>query len=186
MGPEKIKVEYEHIALLSVGQRECLRLVFMHMSSKDIARALNISSHTVDQRLKIACRHLGVSTRIEAARMFAAFEQPHQPPPYQSTLYQSPDIAEAHTNPPLLPLLDYGKLQSAAREDNKVNDTHSVQPVFDQLLQRASGWPFPNYEGETNGLNITYRLGWMFAIAIILALAFGMILAGLEALGRIV
>jgi DNA-binding CsgD family transcriptional regulator len=185
MGLDTTKVEYERVALLSIGQRECLRLVFMHMSSKDIARALNISSHTVDQRLKVACRHLGVVTRIEAARALAAYEQPQQSP-YQSTLYQSPDIAEVGTYAPLLPLLDYRELQPTARDDNKVSDIHSTAPVFDQPLQRSFGWPFPRYEGEINGLNIWYRLGWMLTIAITLALAFGMILAGLDALGRIV
>jgi IS30 family transposase len=53
----------DRLAKISEGQRACLRMVLQHMSSKDIARALNISPHTVDQRLKLAMRTLGAATR---------------------------------------------------------------------------------------------------------------------------
>lgn len=38
------------IAELTDSRRACLRLVYRHMSSKDIARGLGISPHTVDAR----------------------------------------------------------------------------------------------------------------------------------------
>lgn len=55
------------VGRLSEGQKECLRLVLKHMTSKEIARHLGISSHTVDQRLRYAIRILGARSRMQAA-----------------------------------------------------------------------------------------------------------------------
>lgn len=60
---------------LTDGQRECLRLVYQHMSSKEIARTLGISKATVDQRIDGARRKLGSVSRVEAARLLARHEQ---------------------------------------------------------------------------------------------------------------
>jgi DNA-binding NarL/FixJ family response regulator len=40
------------VTLLTDAERDCLRLVFQHMTSKDIARQLGGSPHTVDMRLR--------------------------------------------------------------------------------------------------------------------------------------
>lgn len=56
---------------LTDGQKDCLRLVDQLLTSKEIARRLQISPFTVDQRLDAARRKLGASTRKEAARIFA-------------------------------------------------------------------------------------------------------------------
>ena len=42
----------ERVARLSQGQLDCLLLVDQHLSSKEIAGELGISSHTVDQRIR--------------------------------------------------------------------------------------------------------------------------------------
>lgn len=57
------------IAKLTDAQRAYLRLVLAHQTSKEIAQQFGISAHTVDKRIKEAMRILGVSSRIEAARM---------------------------------------------------------------------------------------------------------------------
>ena len=80
------------LSRLSDGQRACLRMVLQHMSSKDIARELKISPHTVDQRIRIAMGHLGATSRVEAAKLLAAHENTD---PYQSFIYQPPDIVDA-------------------------------------------------------------------------------------------
>jgi DNA-binding CsgD family transcriptional regulator len=66
------------VARLSAGQLECLRLVDQHLSSKEIAAQLNISSHTVDQRVRQALQTLGVERRAQAARIVAQYEGPYQ------------------------------------------------------------------------------------------------------------
>jgi len=95
-------MEADPTARLSDGQRQCLRMVLRHMSSKEIARALDISPHTVDQRLRLAMTIVGASNRIEAARRLAAAEG--EAPPYQPLTYQSSPIARADRPPSLPPL----------------------------------------------------------------------------------
>jgi len=62
------------VSKLTEAQRDCLRLVYRHMTSKDIARALDVSSHTVDMRLRIAIKTLNVTSRLEAAQLLAQHE----------------------------------------------------------------------------------------------------------------
>jgi DNA-binding CsgD family transcriptional regulator len=64
----------EGVSALSAQQRECLRLVAEHRSSKDIAKVLGTSPHTVDNHIKAAIQRLGVSNRREASRIYAENE----------------------------------------------------------------------------------------------------------------
>src|SRR3990170_6087932 len=57
----------ERVAKLSSGQLACLQLVDQHLSSKEIAQELGISSHTVDQRVRGALHVLGVERRDQLA-----------------------------------------------------------------------------------------------------------------------
>ncbi len=81
---------------LTDGQRDCLRLVYNHMTSKDIARRLRVSPHTVDMRLRTAMKTLGVASRIEAARLLVQEESGGQTTPdaYQPLIYQASELAE--------------------------------------------------------------------------------------------
>src|SRR4029077_14131478 len=77
----------ERLAKLTRGQLDCLLLVDQHLSSKEIAAELNISPHTVDQRVRVALQTLGVDRRTHAARLVARHHQP-----YQRLIHQSPHI----------------------------------------------------------------------------------------------
>src|SRR4051812_34554931 len=90
-------MEEDRATKLTEGQRACLRMVLQHMSSKDIARALGISPHTVDQRIKLAMRRLGAASRVEAARILAAGKQGGE---YQDLVHQAPDIDARPAAPP--------------------------------------------------------------------------------------
>ncbi len=83
------------VAQLTDGQRDCLRLVFNHQTSKDIARILGVSPHTVDMRLRTSMKVLGVTSRIEAARLLVQEETGLSipPEPYQPLIYQPSDMA---------------------------------------------------------------------------------------------
>src|SRR3546814_17440278 len=59
------------IATLNQGQIDCLRFVHAGLASKEIARLLNISPHTVDARPKSACGKLGTKSRFQAASILA-------------------------------------------------------------------------------------------------------------------
>lgn len=68
---EDIALESSRVAKLTEKQRECLHLVVLRKSSKEIARILEISKPAVDQRLVSARRVLGAATRDEAALIYA-------------------------------------------------------------------------------------------------------------------
>lgn len=59
---------------LTEAQRECLRLVHTHHSSKEIAEIVGVSPSAVDKRIERAVQMLGVSSRFVAARMLVASE----------------------------------------------------------------------------------------------------------------
>jgi DNA-binding CsgD family transcriptional regulator len=154
---------------ITEGQRVCLRLVFLHKTSKDIARELDISPHTVDQRLRSAIRTLGVTNRVEAARALAAFERGGT---YQPTVYQSPDIELTSTPAELAPPARVA-LGGGEGQESLINSPRRWHP------------PFATYRGERNDLGVLQRLFWIFVIAVSTALSFGALLAGLQALTKL-
>ncbi len=85
------------IERLTEPQKECLRLVADLLSSKEIARILDISHHTVDQRLKRAQTILSVSSRAEAARTLVGHESRTKSggsEAYDTLVNQSSDIPQ--------------------------------------------------------------------------------------------
>ena len=60
-----------YLSLLSAAQIETLRHVYEHKNSKQIARLMHVSPHTVDERVRRVLKKLNVSNRIEAARILA-------------------------------------------------------------------------------------------------------------------
>ncbi|WP_420145350.1 LuxR C-terminal-related transcriptional regulator [Sphingobium sp.] len=84
----------ETLPALSEGEKQCLRLVAQGFNSKEIARQLQVSEHTVDQRVRTSLRKYGVPSRKEAARLFvsAAQLQP-QSDTYQPLIYQPEPLA---------------------------------------------------------------------------------------------
>lgn len=181
------------MARLTNGQRDCLRLVFDHMTSKDIARTLGVSPHTVDMRLRTAMRTLGVASRIDAARLLAAHEgRGAGPSAYQPLIHQPPEIAAAPFPPDLaFPVQtttadDLRQLSSTWSGPDADSDTGGPpRPAADHRhgegrfttpLAKSLPW------GRRNRLTPGARLTWIAAIAIGSALGFGAILAALEAL----
>lgn len=65
---------------LSDRQKTCLTLASDGLSSTRIADRLGLSPRTVDEHLLLACRTLGVRTRIQAvARLTAATRREAEP-----------------------------------------------------------------------------------------------------------
>ncbi len=171
------------ITKLNNGQRDCLRLVCAHLNSKEIGRELNISPHTVDQRLRQAMRIMGANSRFEAARKFAEQEGIN---PYQPLIYQSSDIAISQQSASL----GSSAKQERNFENDLIEDVSTVEGGSAALAIQHSDtkrrrFPFPQYRGEKNELTTFERLGWIIVIAIGSAVSFGGILAGLEALSRL-
>ena len=193
----------DRVAQLSEGQRDCLRLVYKHMTSKDIARILNVSPHTVDMRLRTAMKTLAVANRIEAARMLVQSEGEA----YQALIYHPSELPTADDSaemdaPASRGSGDQGAPDSLAPDrpvagpptfgpprtaDASVR-THQDRPgvglsdpeVGTRSLVGSLPW------GQYNDLTIGARLAWIFIIAIGSALAFGAVLSALAALKNLV
>jgi len=174
-------MDSDRIAKLTDGQRACLRGVLRHMSSKDIARELGISPHTVDQRLRLAMKTLGAGSRVQAAFMLAKHEGLSE---YQASVYQAPHIATPASERTVDPSEDGWRndeesLFEAVREQQA--PFGAVYPLHGQGLQL----PLPGWGGRPHDLRPMQRLGWIFALALTIALTFGVFLSGLEALGKL-
>src|SRR5882724_1234408 len=65
------------VELLTQRERECLRLVDQHLSSKQIARQLGMSKTSVDTYCDRARRKLGVEDRYAAARLARQLDVSH-------------------------------------------------------------------------------------------------------------
>jgi DNA-binding CsgD family transcriptional regulator len=174
------------IAILKDGQKDCLRLVLHHYSSKEIARQLGISSHTVDQRLRLATRLLEASDRFEAARILATAEHGSDlSAAYQPLIYQP-----SHLSPP-------DQLCNKTLSDDNRDDRSDAQNLVlnDALapfkVSKASGTetlftnPVSFGEAIEKQLSLPAKFAWVVGISAVSLLAFGAAIAGLEVLSRL-
>ncbi len=168
----------ERIARLSEGQRQCLALVDQHLSSKEIALRLGISSHTVDQRIRHALHTLGVERRGEAARLVASAA------PYQRLIHQPPHIDAAPA-----PRHEARAVSHQIRHADRAGGASSSG--IETELRPAGRWsslplPFATRSHPRNEMSVGLRLLWIVLIAFGAAFAAGMYLAGLESLSRMI
>ncbi len=153
---------------LTPRERECLRLVDQHLSSKVIARRLGLSRHTVDDHVDKARRKLGAGDRFEAARLLAGIERtpPNASGPDANGMAEPPpaDLWSGHDNPP-----SARSDHDAGRWSPGSSETAGPSPVVRRPVRR-------------NTLSVPARLAAILAIAAVAALAFGALLAGARAL----
>jgi len=166
------------VARLSAGQLDCLRLVNEHLNSKEIAAELDISPHTVDQRIRGALHVLGVERRSQAARIVA-----HHSGPYQRLIHQSPYIEASNLS---------GHPEAAVRTQIRHADrAGEAGGAGFRTEQRAVAFapslplPFATRSNPRNEMTVGQRLFWIAMIAIGAAFSAGMYLAGLESLARL-
>ncbi len=165
------------VSRLTPGQLDCLRLVDQHLSSKEIAVELGISSHTVDQRIRGALQTLGVERRSQAARLVAG-----EHGPYQRLIHQTPHI-EGSSEPAQFDAAVGYQIRHADRAGKAGGSG------FNTEQKPGSNWsslplPFATRSHPRNQLSVGQRLLWIVLIAIGATFAAGMYLAGLESLSR--
>ncbi|MGZ3268431.1 MAG: helix-turn-helix transcriptional regulator [Croceibacterium sp.] len=128
---------------LTDKQRRVLDLLIEHKTSKEIARELGISPHTVDQRLQFAREKLGAGSRSELAQAYRRLLEV-----YGQLTYKPSGIAD----PP-----------------RKTDGGHGAQGPLSQSVKPAAEADFqvgPElFEGRYGTLA---RLGWMLGIAVLL------------------
>lgn len=145
---------------LTETQKLCLRHVYEHLTSKDIARILNSSPHTVDTHIRSAQRILRVNSRFEAARMLHAFETGKKRPlsSASSQLVSAPSSVTVLSPP-----------EDASRG-------HANISVRTKLL------PLPDFWGDANDLSNGAKFGWMVLTAVYICLSIGALLALMQAI----
>ena len=168
----------ERVARLSRGQLDCLLLVDQHLSSKEIAAELQISPHTVDQRIRGALHALGVERRTQAARIVARHQEP-----YQRLIHQSPYVETAAFEGQSV-----GAVSHQIRHADRAGEAGN--PDLNTEQRPESTWsslplPFATRSHPRNEMSVGLRLLWIFLIATGAAFSAGMYLAGLESLARL-
>lgn len=173
-------MEPERLARLTDQQRTCLRHVYAHMTSKEIAPLLGIEPGSVDQHIKAAMRLLDVPDRRTAAILLAEHEQRA---PSRPLVYQSLGVASAPDPVTFVQSNESGRQPYGGSSGEAMRE--------DQALFRASApirtptLPLPIGGARPDDLTPLRRVGWIFSIMLLIALTFGVFLAGLEALSRL-
>jgi DNA-binding CsgD family transcriptional regulator len=169
----------ERVARLTSGQLDCLRLVDQLLSSKEIATELNISPHTVDQRVRQALAILGVERRAQAARIVARYSGP-----YQRLIHQSPYIEQSPA--PRHPEAAVGNQIRHADRAGEAGEAGFLTEQRPASFRSSLQPPFATRSHPRNEMSVGQRLFWIAAIAIGAAFSAGMYLAGLESLARLI
>lgn len=170
----------DRVAKLTEGQCECLRLVFAHKSSKEIAIQLGKSPFTIDKRIERAIRTLGVDNRIEAARLLDEHEKAR---PYEQFVCE-PDRVAGPDVPAIMPPSQSVEGPNGGR----VRDSTTISrgAPDDWLAPRRPGlrWPLPSGGSQRNDLTTIERLIWIAIGTLVVIVALFLGLAGAESLQR--
>jgi DNA-binding CsgD family transcriptional regulator len=172
-------MDRKRIARLTEQQRTCLRFVYAHMTSKEIAPLMGIEPGSVDQHIKAAMRVLGVGDRRSAAKILAEEEAAKG---IQPLVYQPPDIATAADSSTFGPPIESG-WHSSGLSGGAMREQQAAFRVA--TSGGAPTLPLPIGTTRPGDLNWLTRLAWIAAIAIGVALAFGALVSAIEALGRL-
>lgn len=167
------------IARLTEQQRACLRHVYAHRTSKEIAPILGIEPGSVDQHIKAAMRILDVGDRRTAARVLAEYEAAND---IQPLVYQPLDIARPPDPGTFGPPIESG-WHSSGLSGGSMREEQAFFRVA--TPGGAPTLPLPIGTTRPGDLGWLARLGWIIVIMMMIALTFGVFLAGVEALSRI-
>ena len=160
---------------LTEGQKDCLRLVHQHQTSKMIARALGISKPTVDQRIERAVRTMKAASRYEAALILAEAESDAV---YDRIIYDPPPLAAPGTGAD-------AASSSGHEVSRRLND--SMGAVAHPLAARSplrSSWSDDTKGSKRNDLTMMQRIGWILCSAIAIVIATFFVFAAAESMQR--
>jgi DNA-binding CsgD family transcriptional regulator len=169
----------KRIARLTEQQRACLRHVYAHLTSKEIAPLMGIEPGSVDQHIKAAMKTLGVADRRTAARVFADYEGREDPPVVP---YPSLDSAASHDSYNFVP-----PIVSGWQPHEPAGGSMREEQAFFRVATPTGSptFQFPMGSSKPGDLNWATRLMWIAVIAIGVALAFGALVSAIEALSRL-
>ncbi len=163
--------------LLTEAQLECLQLVRRRRTAKQIARALNITHHAVEQRLKSARRKLRVDTTAEAIDLLEAAERAT----YGDAVYGAADIAGMDPDWPAIDLSppsggDSGREVMTAY--SPLAETYAGQPSgLNRLTEMLLG--------DAGAMSWKHRLVFMGVVALVTITIVILLISFIEGLSRL-
>lgn len=124
---------------LTDKQREVLDLLIEHKTSKEIARDLGISPHTVEQRLRYAKAKLGVERRSDLAIKYRSLRHIYEKSVYDDLQVEHAALKLPHESEPTaaLDLIDKsGELEKRTRfvREDPISTTRMVPSIFEGRL----------------------------------------------------
>lgn len=171
---DSLRRSHAAAAKLTVGERACLEFVGARLGSKEIARKLNISPHTVDARLKSACAKLGTNSRFVAAQMLAADEV---------------TVTSSHTNlvygSPGLPNIAGASEKGSSAGEGDGPDELAPSLLFHEHDGRERDHPLAKFARKQKNLSIVRQTILMICIAMLGLFAFGALVNGLSGLSKV-
>ncbi|WP_230481356.1 helix-turn-helix domain-containing protein [Sphingomonas sp. Leaf21] len=171
----------ERFALLTRRHRECLHGVKALKGSKEIAAELGLGKSTVDTYLAEAVRLLGARNRRDAALALAEFEAgiasqgaaiEQKSTPHKIISDSAGLVSDTAAMP--VPTAPDGSTVGGAVQDGHVHASPRLSLPFRRRGQRR------------NDMTLVERLLWIPTIAIALAIGFGMLAIGLDAMTRVI
>ncbi|WP_082657450.1 helix-turn-helix domain-containing protein [Sphingopyxis sp. A083] len=176
------------IGSLSAGEIDCLKAVGEGLASKEIARVLGLSPHTVDARLKSACAKLDTKSRFVAAKIWAesagAVDGAVAAAASTNLVYEKFDLPDSDR------LADKGASagdgvgpDDLEQRDRQVGGAGSASDDAAAWLEPSH--PIATFFGGENGLSIWWRLVIILAIAIGASIAFGVLLNGYAGVSKL-
>lgn len=165
---------------LTKRHRDCLRGVRELKGSKEIADDLGIEKSTVDGYLTEAVKVLGARNRRDAAMQWAEHEATLSESSNWNNDVSSPDKMGGHSarlfeQPSLLP-------PPTSPDESIVGVVGTSAESWREPRSLRHRLPFRREGQRANDLTVGDRLIWIQAIALSIAIGFGMLMTGLQVL----
>lgn len=160
------------IARLTLRQRECLRLVAQGYSTKQIAQKLDVNDRRIAKDIDAANRLLGVSSRMDAARLLADAEN--------RGVNVIPGIA--NPLPPIVPIPSSPFVAEEAVPPFRVREDRTPYQAGNDPPDL--GWPVRPRGGASNVLSRWQRVIWVVLLSATVYLGLGAVAGGLSALSN--
>ncbi len=168
---------------LSKRHRDCLRGVRELKGSKEIAVELGIEKSTVDGYLTEAVRILGARNRRDAALLWSEYEAGSADPSHSNETIlpndTAPDKIGGHSARLVAAAIP---LPGRSSPDEGIVGAPGVSGDAPYRRVPGIGVPFRRKGQRDNDLSVGSRLIWIQAIALGIAIGFGMLMNGLQVL----
>ncbi len=177
------------VTQLTQLQIDVLTRVAQFKSSKQIARELGISHHTVDQRIRSVIEKMGVETRAEAARAYIEARDNKDlvnDDICETLAYQTPDLdIPSYLADQKLPPGEWNP--AGGRQEQQLKETQAFYFAGDSQVQNRLSWASVLTKADRqNDLTALGRTIFIILIMLLTLLVVGALVGLAEGLSRLV